>query len=112
MVAFLNRLMTLQVDVISSHRGDVDKMIGDAVLARFDGEDGTARALDAARQMLRRIKQDDFPRDIGIGLYRGDVIAGAKAGEIVADAQLADDAFSGPETITVKGRQQPLAIRR
>ncbi len=39
-ISFLNDLMTLQVAILKQHEGDVDKMIGDAILARFDGEDG------------------------------------------------------------------------
>lgn len=137
-VAFLNRLMGLQVDLIRKHGGDVDKMIGDAVLARFDQKDGNARAIAAAKDILATMQDRDFPRAIGIGIYRGNVISGAigpenrrdftvigdavnvasrlcsaAAGdELVVDASMADDTFGDVEKISVKGRSTPLDIRR
>ena len=48
---FLNELMTLQVEIIQQQDGGFDKMIGDAVLARFDGDQGGAPAVQAAREM-------------------------------------------------------------
>lgn len=134
-VAFLNRLMGLQVDIIRRHHGDVDKMIGDAVLARFETN---ADAVAAAKEILAAVAAGDFPRAIGIGIYRGTVISGAigpenrrdftvigdavnvasrlcsaaAAGELVVDADMADDTFGETEWISVKGRAQPLAVRR
>ncbi len=37
-IAFLDRLMTLEIECVARHGGDVDKLIGDALLARFEGE--------------------------------------------------------------------------
>ena len=137
-VGFLNRLMTLQVEAITRHGGDVDKMIGDAVLARFDGEDGGRRGVAAARQIMDGVEGGDYPRGVGIGVFRGAVISGAigpenrrdftvigdavnissrlcsaaLVGEIVVDTALAEDDFGSPETIQVKGRDEPLSVRR
>jgi len=137
-VDFLNRIMGVQVDIIQRRGGDIDKMIGDAVLARFDGDDGPARALAAAREIVDAVAAGDYPRALGIGIYRGPVVSGAigpesrrdftmigdsvniaarlcseaRADEIVVDANLAEDDFDPPEVIKVKGREQPLAIRR
>ncbi|WP_281017192.1 MULTISPECIES: adenylate/guanylate cyclase domain-containing protein [unclassified Minwuia] len=137
-VGFLNAVMGLQVDILARHGGDVDKMIGDAILARFDAADGAARAVAAAREIQARVSQAQMPRRIGIGIFRGEVISGAigpetrrdftvigdavniaarlctaaQAGEIVVEASLADAQFGAPETVTVKGREAPLQIRR
>jgi adenylate cyclase len=137
-VNFLNQVMALQVDVITEHGGDVDKMIGDAVLARFDGADGGKRGVAAARNIIKAINAGDYPRQIGIGVFRGEVISGsigpesrrdftvigdavnisarlcsaAKASEIVVDAALANADFGPPEEIQVKGRQESVTIRR
>jgi adenylate cyclase len=137
-VDFLNRIMTLQLDIIKHHDGDVDKMIGDAVLARFDGANGDKRALAAAREIVNAVKLGDFPRTLGIGIFQGEVISGAigpedrrdftvigntvnmaarlcsaaEANEIVVEADLADEAFGPTESILVKGRKAPLSIRR
>jgi len=137
-VGFLNRVMTLQVDAVARHGGDVDKMIGDAVLARFDGQDGGKRGVAAACDIIDAVNLGDYPRHVGIGVFRGEVISGsvgpenrrdftvigdavnisarlcsaALAGEIVVDAVLATDDFGPVETIQVKGRQEPLTVRR
>lgn len=73
-VSFLNEVMALQIDIIQSLNGDVDKLIGDAVLAQFDGTDGERRAVEAAKRIQSEIAQRDFPRGIGIGIYSGDVL--------------------------------------
>ncbi len=75
-VAFLNELMGLQVAAIDAQGGDVDKMIGDAILARFEGEDAPHRAIAAARQILTKINDGDFPLKTGIGIFSGEVISG------------------------------------
>jgi adenylate cyclase len=76
-VDFLNTLMTIQVDAICRHGGDVDKMIGDAVLARFEGADREARAIRAAQEILTALTQAPLARGIGIGIYDGEAILGA-----------------------------------
>lgn len=77
-VAFLNRLMAIQIDVVYRHGGDVDKMIGDAVLAIFDGADRAARAVACARDVLERLAAEpDLPRQVRVGLHDGHVILGA-----------------------------------
>ena len=137
-VSFLNRLMTLQVEILKRHGGDIDKMIGDAVLARFDKDDDAKHAIAASREIQRVIAKGGYARAIGIGIYRGAVISGAigpedrrdftvigdsvniasrlcsaaAGGEIVVDAGLADDDFGPEESITVKGRKTAVSIRR
>jgi class 3 adenylate cyclase len=141
-VGFLNRLMTVIVDEINRAGGDVDKLIGDAVLARFQGVRAEARAIAAAREALRMLAKADLPRGVGIGIYTGEVISGtigsadrmdftvigdsvnvaarlcsaAAPGEIVADTETVtaagDAAFGATETIAVKGRRSRLEIRR
>ena len=137
-VDFLNDIMTLQVNILTRHGGDVDKMIGDAILARFDSDDGAAQAITAALEIQQAVQSGDFPRALGIGVFKGDVISGAigpedrrdftvigdsvnisarlcsaaSANEVVVDAQLAGDDFGPEESIQVKGRQQPILVRR
>jgi class 3 adenylate cyclase len=141
-VGFLNQLMTILVDAISRAGGDVDKLIGDAVLARFQGVQAEVRAIAAAREALHLLEVADLPRGVGIGIYTGDVISGtvgsadrmdftvigdgvnlaarlctaAARGEILADTETvtaAGDADFGPaETISVKGRRNQLQVQR
>jgi class 3 adenylate cyclase len=148
-VWFLNELMGIQVAAVQAHGGDVDKMIGDALLARFDGDGAEARALAAARDVQSELARANLPRPVGIGIYTGEVISGAigaanrrdftvigdgvnvsarlcsaaAADEIVADRDTlaaagktagndADAGFGPVEDITVKGRREPVSIRR
>lgn len=141
-VEFLNRLMDLQVAAIDAAGGDVDKMIGDAVLARFDGAGAERRAISAAQSVLREISAGAFERDVGIGIFTGEVILGAiggekrmdftvigdsvniaarlcsaaAGGELVSDADTisaaGEQGFGAEDEITVKGRRDALRIRR
>ncbi|TAJ38731.1 MAG: adenylate/guanylate cyclase domain-containing protein [Reyranella sp.] len=139
-VAFLNQLMTIQVRAVHDHGGDVDKLIGDALLAHFSGEDAAQRAVAAARAILEACAAANLPRQVGIGVFTGDVVAGAigpaerrdytvvgdsvnvaarlcaaaHGGElVVAAADLADgDGFGAVEILYVKGRRDPLPVRR
>jgi len=141
-VFFLNDLMTIQVKIITHFGGDVDKMIGDALLVRFEGPHAEKRAIDAAKAILDAVRRATLARGLGIGIYTGQVISGAigpksrrdftvigdsvnmsarlcsqaLAGEIVADVATVDAAaskgFANEDPIQVKGRTQPLAVRR
>ncbi len=141
-VGFLNRLMAIQVGAVRRHDGDVDKLIGDAVLARFDGAGAPARAIAAARAIHAGVEEAGLPRRVGIGVYSGEVISGAigpaerrdftvigdsvniaarlcaaaAAGETVADAAsvaaAADAGFGPAEALQVKGRSEKIAVRR
>lgn len=137
-VEFLNAAMTMQVNVLARYGGDVDKMIGDAVLARFDGEGDAERALEAARAIQDAWAAENFPRPLGIGICRGEVISGtigppnrrdftvigdtvnvaarlcsvAAGGEIVVEAGLAAGDPEDVEELSVKGRQGRIKVRR
>ncbi|MHB1219258.1 MAG: adenylate/guanylate cyclase domain-containing protein [Alphaproteobacteria bacterium] len=139
---FLNGVMASVVGAVAAEGGDIDKLIGDAVLARFQGPGSEARAVAAARGALAAVEDGAPPRGIGIGIYTGDVISGtigsadrmdftvigdsvnvaarlcsaAARGEIVADAETvaaAGAADFGPVLeIAVKGRRGAVRARR
>ncbi|OSM06975.1 adenylate/guanylate cyclase domain-containing protein [Magnetofaba australis] len=141
-VDFLNEIMTMQVDAIHANGGDVDKMIGDAVLARFQGPGKERDAVLAAMEIQKRMAGAQFPRGIGIGVYSGNVISGgigtenrqdftiigdavnvsarlcslAESGEIVVDDATLTTAgvagFAGQEEVSVKGRSGKLLVWR
>jgi class 3 adenylate cyclase len=141
-IDFLNRVIGLQLEIIESHGGDVDKMIGDAILARFDGADRAVNAIESAVAIQKRLGASRPSCRVGIGLFDGPVVAGligmdnrfdytvvgdsvnnaarlcglAKAGEIIVDAATAEMtpgvSFGLEESVRVKGRTAQLAIRR
>jgi adenylate cyclase len=75
-IDFLNEIMELQIDIIHQYNGDVDKMVGDAVLARFQGPGRQSDAVLAASKIQQELARKTMPRGIGIGIYSGQVIAG------------------------------------
>ncbi|MEW5854230.1 MAG: adenylate/guanylate cyclase domain-containing protein [Myxococcota bacterium] len=90
-VAFLNRYLDLMVDCVITHRGTLDKFIGDAVMAVFGApvsqgsprEDAVA-AVSCALRMSERLAElnreraaaGEPPIDIGIGIHTGELVAG------------------------------------
>ncbi len=134
----LNSLLDFQVNLIKKYGGDIDKFIGDSVMAIFKGEDKEINCLKASFEI-----QKLWPTDkvfIGIGIKTGKVIVGnigsserkeaAAIGDIVNTAsRLCSHAkpkeivvcentykkakisgFEGPEMISVKGKSQPIPV--
>ena len=91
-VSLLNSYFARMNLVIEKHGGDIDKFIGDAIMAQFiasekDGCSAAEMALNAVKCALammqeleaynrERIKANDFPIMIGVGINSGEVIAG------------------------------------
>jgi len=86
-IALLNRYFSLQVDVVFSHGGSLDKFIGDCIMALWGAplddpehaRHAVACALDMADtlQAFKRelgAQQSDF--DVGIGLHSGPAVVG------------------------------------
>ncbi len=140
-IAFLNRIIGLQVEIIEAEGGDVDKMIGDAVLARFHGEDRAPRAVKAAIAIQRAVADASLSCGLGIGIFSGPAVAGligagdrldytvigdsvnmaarlcalASSGQIVADSATAAASgvqdFGVEDKTKVKGRAGAVSIR-
>ncbi|MCW9035222.1 MAG: adenylate/guanylate cyclase domain-containing protein [Rhodospirillales bacterium] len=140
-VNFLNEIMGLQIDILKRFGGDVDKMIGDALLVRFDGVARHRDAVEAALEIQREITNANLARSVGIGVYSGLVVSGvigppdrrdftvigdsvntaarlctaAGEGEVVVDTETATQAGTEcdkTETLQVKGRRLPLTVVR
>jgi adenylate cyclase len=75
-VSTLNDIVDIQVEEIERHDGDVDKIIGDAILARFEGEQKEQNAVKAAISIQKRLANSRQTLRIGIGIHSGMVIAG------------------------------------
>ena len=119
------------------------KLIGDALLARFEGPEKERRAVTAAADIQTAVRAANLPRGVGIGIFTGQAILGpigpparrdftvigdsvnivarlcaeARRGEIVADAATlgrgaGSAMFGSVEKVQIKGREQPIYIRR
>ncbi|HEY9018075.1 adenylate/guanylate cyclase domain-containing protein [Thiomicrospira sp.] len=83
-VAIINHYLDLQTRIIRQHGGDIDKFVGDEIMATFEGEDDLKRALEAGVAVQQAIAQENKLRakaqqvtvNVGIGLNRGEVIVG------------------------------------
>lgn len=120
----LNAYFDAMVGAIRQHGGVVDKFIGDAVMATFGGlvplENASAAAVEAAREMRRRLAElnarwaqgGHAPFDNGIGLHLGEVVLGAIGCEERKDFTVIGDAVNTASRVESLTKQygQPLLI--
>lgn len=76
----LNTVMHLQSEIIQNYGGDIDKYVGDEIMAVYEGEDMVERACRAAVQIREILKEKassgDIDVSVGIGINTGEVIMG------------------------------------
>ncbi|MDW8465532.1 MAG: adenylate/guanylate cyclase domain-containing protein [Chloroherpetonaceae bacterium] len=81
-VAQLNRLLNLQVEIIKRYGGDIDKFVGDEVMAVFRGSAKEQRAVAAAIAIQEKLQpifkaEEAYSRlRIGIGINTGWAVTG------------------------------------
>ena len=81
-IAMLNLYIRVQADIIVAAGGSVDKFMGDAVLAVFEGPERSKKALGAALAIQAAVADMNErgvfarPIGIGIGLSEGEVVMG------------------------------------
>ncbi len=86
-IGMLNKYIRAQAEIVSAAGGSIDKYMGDAVLAVFDGHGMEIRALDCAlaiQEAMARMNAAgvfDVPVRIGIGLAVGEVVMGNMGSE-------------------------------
>jgi len=84
-VSMLNHYLDIQTEAILAHGGDVDKFVGDEVMAVFDGADKEIRACRAGMEIRKAMAeaQEKARNDssaivsIGIGINSGPVVFGS-----------------------------------
>lgn len=80
-VAVLNRTLSLQAARVARFGGDVDKFIGDSLVALFEGEDMALRAIRCAVEIQTAIGAEAgssaVPLSAGIGIATGEVVLGS-----------------------------------
>ncbi len=94
-VGALNVILGFQTEVIHKHGGDIDKYVGDEVVALFSGKDMVERACRAAVEVQREIEKNSKTRfnglHVGIGINVGEVILGMIGSEERADFTVIGD---------------------
>ena len=83
-ISIVNFYLNLQSQIILNNGGDIDKFIGDEIMASFSGDDATNNAVKSAIEIQEMIKKENMKRasrgeticEVGIGINRGEVIVG------------------------------------
>jgi adenylate cyclase len=84
-VQMLNHFLDIQSSVILANGGDVDKFVGDEVMAMFDGPDKEEKACKTSMEIRRAMAQEKKLAQaaqqnivsIGIGINTGEVVFGS-----------------------------------
>ena len=81
-IQYLNESLDLQVKIVKQFGGDIDKFIGDAVMAIFRGKDKERNAILASiniqKKLIALIEKDQLfdSLHVGIGINTGEMISG------------------------------------
>jgi len=78
-VEMLNRYLQVQADIVDRYHGDIDKYVGDELMAVFEGDDADARAVACAVDMVEaveRLRTETEPMRVGAGISRGEMVHG------------------------------------
>ncbi len=84
LVEILNFYLNLQSEIITAYNGDIDKFVGDEVIAFFSGKNSAQRAIECAVAIQTAITSENKKREknnmtvceVGIGVNKGDVVVG------------------------------------
>ncbi len=90
-VEILNRILSIQTEIIHRHGGDVDKYVGDEIVAVFRGEGDAFRACSAACEIQKSLPSLSGELSVGIGINSGPVILGMVGSEQRADFTVIGD---------------------
>jgi adenylate cyclase len=109
-VALVNQVMNVGVRVVGAEGGDVDKLIGDGMLAWFEGADRRSHALAAAVRFIELTESMGLPRGIGIGLHDGEVVAAPVGGEARLDFTILGQAVNQASRLCSAARRGQIVV--
>jgi class 3 adenylate cyclase len=77
-IEVVNRVLAIQSEVIRGRGGDIDRFVGDGVVAWFSGDDGCQAAVHAAGEIKARLEdlRGAPGTQVGFGLHAGEVVLG------------------------------------
>lgn len=113
-VEMLNTFLREQAEVVKEFHGDIDKYVGDELVAVFQGDDMVENAVRCAvkiqRQMERlRAEHPEWDVSVGIGVNTGEVVMGAMGSEDRMDYTILGDTVNvGARLCSLAGRGQTL----
>jgi len=95
-VELLNKILEVQSLIIKNEGGDIDKFVGDEVVAVFSGDDSALRACTAAVKIMHAVceSKEYNGLKLGAGLASGQVIQGKIGSETRADFTVIGDSVN------------------
>ncbi|HDP81289.1 MAG TPA: adenylate/guanylate cyclase domain-containing protein [Spirochaetes bacterium] len=108
-IRVLNEVMNLQSDIVHEFGGDIDKFVGDELMAVFEGDDMVLRALRAAEKirdtMSAHYGESADAVFVGIGVNTGEMIAGNMGSGSRMDRTVIGDAVNlGSRLCSIAGK--------
>lgn len=109
-VEVLNFYFQNLAELVKEHGGDIDKFVGDQILAVFVGDGAEARAVRCALAMQAKVEalgaeRPSWKLGIGVGVNSGDVVMGAMGSRDRMDYTVLGDA------VNIAARLCALAVR-
>ena len=101
-IEMLNLYLKEQAVIVQKHNGDIDKFVGDELMAVFEGENSEQDAVDCAKEIQH--KMNDLNKEYDLGIFIG---IGINAGEVVSGNMGSEDRIDH----TVLGNHVNLAAR-
>lgn len=119
-VAIVNFYFNLQADIIHKWGGDIDKFVGDSVMAVFGGRGSVDRAINAAIEIQNAIGNRNVEREkeglttiqVGIGISHGKVVAGNIGSSDRMDFTCMGSAVNLASRLCSKARHAEILINR
>ena len=113
-VEMLNAYLQVQAEIVIRYGGDIDKFVGDELMARFDGETQERRAVQAAVELIEAVDALNRERGadaiaVGVGINSGDAIVGAMGAKTRMDYTVIGDMVNtGARICSAAGRNEVL----
>jgi len=79
-IQLLNQVLSIEAEIVKKHGGDIDKFVGDALIAWFSGDDRCLRAVTAANEMIDALQlrfSGEAGTRVGVGIHVGEVVVGS-----------------------------------
>ncbi len=112
-VQHLNDVLSIQTEIIQKHGGDIDKYVGDEIVALFFGEQKEQNACRCAleiQRFLARHQERLAGLSIGIGINTGEVILGMIGSEKRADYTVIGDHVNFASRLCSKAKSGAIII--
>lgn len=115
-VEYLNRILSFQTRIIHKHKGDIDKYVGDEIVALYyqnNPELSACRsALEIQKQLMDAGEEQYGKLTVGIGINTGEVILGMIGSEERADYTVIGDNVNLASRLCGVARPNQIIIAR